>query len=111
MSRITRSGGEAVGRDVVGAEQPGAGHARARQRHRGRAERAFGDEPPHQPLGAAATGAVVDLVGMERHAIAVGLVRTKHEPSPVHSTADNPATSRSEEHTSELQSLMRISYA
>src|SRR3546814_7430346 len=47
MSRITRSGGEAVGRDVVGAEQPGAGHARA----------------------------------------------------------------RSEEHTSELQSLMRISYA
>src|SRR3546814_1901788 len=33
------------------------------------------------------------------------------EWAPVHMVSDDPAKGRSEEHTSELQSLMRISYA
>src|SRR3546814_3163935 len=36
---------------------------------------------------------------------------TVHAPSPSRSASRNAASSRSEEHTSELQSLMRISYA
>src|SRR3546814_5041364 len=53
----------------------------------------------------------LDLLVGQRLPIANGLVGHQWLPSPLGVSISSTSTPRSEEHTSELQSLMRISYA
>src|SRR3546814_7857948 len=58
-------------------------------------------------------GAVVGAVDLDRADVAAGVFQlaTLHQPGWVEVVAPRHERPRSEEHTSELQSLMRISYA
>src|SRR3546814_5948641 len=65
------------------------------------------------PLAALAQerGLEIDIVGGNASALPIAVVPMPYEGSGVAPETDVSAVVRSEEHTSELQSLMRISYA
>src|SRR3546814_5017753 len=74
-----------------------------------RVNREFTSGRPHTDLAAAWTSmwtGCVFMVSSENHRLSVSLMVRVHSWSKT-----MPSSNRSEEHTSELQSLMRISYA
>src|SRR3546814_10219640 len=83
---------------------------RLRRRHAGPEQRAEGLEQrrPRRPLLAERLGDAVEDDGDEHDAEAALARRADVEPAEA---GVDRETERSEEHTSELQSLMRISYA